>query len=248
MSGGVLDASYAADRVRKPHIEFRYRVRARVAARAIERFLPAARRDGHVLELGCAEGRTLTELHSQLIESHLVGVEYSEDLLAVASTELPESIELLQGDAMRLPETLEAGGFDAVIALAVLEHLPRPLDAVREAARMLRPGGLFVATCPNPQWDRIAERIGLLSDDSHESDIDRSVLLELVRGAGLEFVRFERFMCAPVGFLPYLKIPIPAEAALRIDDVLRKLRVFDWLFVNQALVARKPQGRPRESG
>jgi SAM-dependent methyltransferase len=52
----------------------------------------------------------------------------------------------LYADAARLP--FRAGSFGTVAALWMLYHLPDPLVALREAARVLRPGGWFVASAP----------------------------------------------------------------------------------------------------
>jgi len=48
------------------------------------------------------------------------------------------------GDAMRLP--FGQATFDAVLSNEVLEHLPEPKDFMREAGRVLRPGGLLLLT------------------------------------------------------------------------------------------------------
>jgi len=48
------------------------------------------------------------------------------------------------GDANQLP--FAAGSFDAVAALYLLYHLEQPLRALREARRVLRAGGTFVAS------------------------------------------------------------------------------------------------------
>ena len=50
--------------------------------------------------------------------------------------------ELQRADARCLP--YRDGEFDAVLSAHVLEHLPAPLVALREMARVLRPGGLFI--------------------------------------------------------------------------------------------------------
>lgn len=50
-------------------------------------------------------------------------------------------------DAMALE--FEDNSFDVVIAKEVIEHLPKPQKAIREAFRVLRKGGLLVVTSPN---------------------------------------------------------------------------------------------------
>jgi len=50
------------------------------------------------------------------------------------------------GDVMNLP--LEDASYDAILCLAVLEHVPRPWDAVREMHRVLKPGGHLLLYVP----------------------------------------------------------------------------------------------------
>lgn len=50
-------------------------------------------------------------------------------------------------DVMSMPSVPDAS-YDAVICMAVLEHVPRPWDAVREMKRVLKPGGLLLLYVP----------------------------------------------------------------------------------------------------
>ncbi len=49
-------------------------------------------------------------------------------------------------DILHIPEP--DGSFDAVLCTEVLEHLPDPVRALDEMARLLRPGGIFIITAP----------------------------------------------------------------------------------------------------
>ena len=49
-------------------------------------------------------------------------------------------------DIVRIPRS--EGSFDAVMCIEVLEHVPNPVDALRELTRLLRPGGTLIVTAP----------------------------------------------------------------------------------------------------
>ena len=65
-------------------------------------------------------------------------------------------------------------------------------------------------------------------------------MIQIVKDAGLELITYEQFMWAPISFLPYLRIWVEPSFAVRADRFLRGLRIFNWLFVNSCVVARKP--------
>jgi SAM-dependent methyltransferase len=241
-SVGVMGADYAMGRRRAPHLRFRLRVRAQVAIDAMRTRLPqkSARR---VLDLGAAEGLTL--LHARDLlggEGQFDGVELSSALLA-AAPELPPNVRLIPGDVTRLPAEIEAGSYDLCMALAILEHLDDPLACVREAARALAPGGVFVGTCPNVFWDHVAGALRLVADEHHAQRMTEQRMLEIVRDAGLDRPHFARFMLAPVGILPYLRVPVPPRLSLWIDRLVRPVPLSGLAYVNQVVVAQKPESR-----
>jgi len=49
-------------------------------------------------------------------------------------------------DIASIPEP--DGSFDAIMCIEVLEHIPYPVDAIRELTRLLRPGGDLIVTAP----------------------------------------------------------------------------------------------------
>jgi SAM-dependent methyltransferase len=167
-------------------------------------------------------------------------VEKAPELIAQAPA-LPADTQLVQGDICHLPAQLEIPPFDVVVALAVLEHLKTPLAAISEAHRVLRPGGLFVASCPVPFWDQLATRVGFLAADQHEIHPDKKTLTRLLRDGGFELASYRRFMWAPSGVLAYLNWRLPVSLALKLDHIIARLPLLHHLHVNQLIVARRPR-------
>jgi 2-polyprenyl-6-hydroxyphenyl methylase/3-demethylubiquinone-9 3-methyltransferase len=106
--------------------------------------LRAAGGPARLLDIGCGAGFQARALAA---EGHrVIGLDASlGSLLAarVAAERAPgEGLPAyVSGDAYRLP--FAAAHFDAVCALDFLEHVTDPARVIAEAARVLRPGGLF---------------------------------------------------------------------------------------------------------
>lgn len=96
-----------------------------------------------LLDIGTGTGRMLQVLSSRAREA--IGVDQSRDMLSVARTNLAEAdyqnCTVRQADMYDLP--FGEKSFDLVVLHMVLHFADRPHDVVREAARVLRPGGQF---------------------------------------------------------------------------------------------------------
>ena len=192
-----------------------------------------------VSDLGAAEGRTLIEMSNFLPGNEFTVIEYSKELINSASA-LPENITLVHDDVTNLHNMLSSSSFDVVSALAVLEHLKTPSNAVREAYRVLKPEGLFIAACPVPAWDHISNKLGLLKEDHHETEMGRQLMTRIINDTGFELLEYRKFMWAPISFLPYLHIPISAMFSIKCDRWIETGKIPNWLFVNQVGIGRKP--------
>jgi ubiquinone/menaquinone biosynthesis C-methylase UbiE len=104
-------------------------------------------RGSRVLECGCGVGAQTVLLAAASSEAAIVSVDISPASLeqAKARTEAAgyENVEFLAADVYELP--FEQGSFDHVFICFVLEHLPRPAEALRCLRRVLRPGGSITA-------------------------------------------------------------------------------------------------------
>jgi ubiquinone/menaquinone biosynthesis C-methylase UbiE len=99
-----------------------------------------------LLEVGCGVGAVLAVLGQEYPGVRLTGVDIEPRQLEFARGHLERSgIEatLVEGDALDLP--FEERSFDHVWMMWVLEHLRDATGALREARRVLRPGGTITA-------------------------------------------------------------------------------------------------------
>lgn len=108
-----------------------------------------------VLDAGCGTGRLLERLTAIEPQARCVGVDPSPEMLAIARRRLPESAQLAMASADRLPFADDR--FDAVVSSSVLHCFREPFAAIRDMARVLRPGGRWIVT----DWrgDSIACRV-----------------------------------------------------------------------------------------
>ncbi len=107
--------------------------------------LPHLRPGYRVLDVGCGPG-TITRGLARAVSpgGEVVGLDAVPEIVAeAAGSAAPENIPGLRfeaGDVYALP--FEIGSFDVVHAHQLLQHLTRPVEALREMKRVAGPGGL----------------------------------------------------------------------------------------------------------
>ena len=97
-----------------------------------------------LLDIGTGTGRIVEVLAPRV--GRAVGIDLSHEMLLVARSKLERAklrnCLVRQGDMYQLP--LSSGSFDAVTIHQVLHYAEAPAEVIREAGRVLRPGGRLV--------------------------------------------------------------------------------------------------------
>ncbi|MCC2671072.1 MAG: methyltransferase, partial [Armatimonadetes bacterium] len=100
------------------------------------------RQEGHLLDVGFGAGLLLETAEEAGWQCW--GTEISPPALVKARA---RGWRVLEGDLCRIQ--LPGDLFDVICLIEVLEHLPNPMEYIRQALHLLRPGGIMYATTPN---------------------------------------------------------------------------------------------------
>lgn len=111
----------------------------------------------HVLDMGCGTGSLGRQLDARDIQ--WTGIDRSPNQITRASG------ERILAEARVLP--FRDSTFDAVAALYMLYHFDDPREPIREAWRVLVPGGMFVACAPS--WENFPELLPYLPEQQRDS-------------------------------------------------------------------------------
>jgi 2-polyprenyl-3-methyl-5-hydroxy-6-metoxy-1,4-benzoquinol methylase len=108
----------------------------------LERDLLEPRGEHRLLDVGCGAGGLLARYRE--LGWQVRGIDLSE-----GAVEACRAQGLTVQQAGLLEADLPSRSFDAILLHHVIEHVPRPLDALRRARELLAPGGTMVVVTPN---------------------------------------------------------------------------------------------------
>jgi SAM-dependent methyltransferase len=175
-----------------------------------------------VLEVGCGAGDLAAVLAGRA--AAVDAVERSPEMVALARGRVPGNVRVIGADVLAVP--LPEGGYDAVVGMSVLHHLPLE-EALRTFAAAVRPGGaLAMVALPRTDLPRDLPVEAL------------AAVLDRVLGLG-DLVRGRRGSGTP-GMPVRDPVLTTGEVRARAGTVLPGVRVRRRVFWRYSLVWRRP--------
>lgn len=177
-----------------------------------------------IMEIGCSSGFLIRDLVRQFPDAVVVGADVVKDPLYRLAQTLPR-VPLIRFDLLQCP--LPEQSVDVLVMLNVLEHIEDDVAALRNAYRLLKPGGSLVIEVP----------AGPYLYDSYDSALchfRRYTSTDLegkLRSSGFNIIRKSH-----LGFVLF-----PAFAAVKILNKMRSAR-------KQKLVVQKQAASTSTSG
>jgi ArsR family transcriptional regulator len=151
-------------------------------ARALGHLLPAFR----VADLGSGEG--YLALEAAHWAKHVVAVDVSDRALegarALAQARSIKNLSFKKGEIEDLP--LEDGSVDVALLSQALHHAKDPARAIREAARILAPGGTLLLLDLKSHKEEWVKKLG-----DKWMGFDEESLRKMMKDAGLKELQFE---------------------------------------------------------
>jgi len=149
-----------------------------------------------VLDMGCGRGTSVRLISEMFHPARLTAFDIDAAAVDQAGHRLApllgQAVELQVADATRLP--FADSEFDAAFELGILHHIPDWRVALRETARVLKPGGVFYFA--EPSYGRIHRGLYCLLGHPKDAGFTANELRRALGEAGLR--PGERFLRTPL--------------------------------------------------
>jgi SAM-dependent methyltransferase len=217
-----------------------FRGRRAIFVALLDRHL-GRRADGKrlILDLGCGVGGMLRQLGEY---GRVIGTDVTlKGLQHCAARDFPRLVASNGPQGCFRDESL-----DAITAFDALEHIEDDAGTLRDIRRMLRPGGLLVASAPAFQFlysqqDRITHHVRryTLGDFTGKA---RAAGLEVVQASYINFLLFPAILPAVLAMKGWQAVRRPPDAGagsnvgIRIPDFANA--TLAWIFSSEAAILR----------
>lgn len=175
---------------------------------------------GLALDLGCGRGEWLEVANEAGLSAR--GVDRDQGMLAAS---IKRGLHVEQKDTLEALQEQPDASVCAVSAFHVVEHITfdRLQNLVREAMRVLVPGGLLILETPNPE-NLVVGTANFYLDPTHIRPIP-PLLLE--------------FLPEHYGFFRYKTLRLQESATLRENEDVRLIEVLSGVSPDYAVIAQK---------
>jgi len=213
---------------------FWYRGRHRFLLAAVDRYTRSQQAPLSAVDLGGGVGgwvRYLADRRADRFKT-LALADSSETALTLAKNTLPDSAKRYQIDLMNLGWENQ---WDCAFLLDVIEHLPDDTEAVRQAARALKPGGyLFITTPALKQFWNYNDELAC-----HLRRYNRNDYRDLATRTGLELcdARYFMFFLSPLYLLSRLNPGIAKMSGEKRKALIVKQHAIPAMPINTILSA-----------
>jgi len=159
-----------------------------------------------LLDAGCGTGELSENLFNRGFDVIALDLGF-ESIKRASSRHREENINFpfVQGDLYRLP--YEDRSFDAVVTSEIMEHLERPLEALKEAARIVRPGGYIIVSTPCREILRFTLCIHCNKKtpiNAHLHSFDEKTMETMLKEAGFSVETVKKYSSK---YMEYLGLP-----------------------------------------
>lgn len=143
--------------------------------------------EGEVLDLACGPGILTESLAKEGFK--VTAVDITREMLDLVREKNLTGVKIIRGDANKL--SLESDFFEESLTRLSLHHFEDPKRVIEEMKRVTKKGGHIIIgdilTSGNPHDENLHNSIEKLRDPSHTSCLSKEAILDIGRGAGLEF-------------------------------------------------------------